>query len=227
MSDVHQAIQGITQALQPLGGQRHHTVPHGKVVCISRDYGACGEEVARNLATRLGVPLYDHTILDKIAQRLNAEPATMKAIDAGASPVRNLWLYSLLTGQDLSADHYKHALVSTVLSLGRTGGVILGRGAHLILARSGALRVRITGSPEVCAARIATAEGIGEEQALRRVEEVNHKRAQFIWDTFQTRLNEPTTFDLVINTDQIGDSDAIVRLLLAAQPLVEPPGAAK
>lgn len=227
MTDVQNAIQAITQALAPLKGENSKTIPAGKVVCISRDYGACGDDVAKDLADRLGVPLYDQAVLDKIGQRLNGDPETMKAIDAGASPVRHLWLYSLVTGQDLDTNHYKNALVSTILSLGRTGGVIVGRGCHLVLAHSGALRVRITGSSEICAERVAKAEGLTLEAAREKIKEVNHKRAQFVWDTFQARLNDPTTFDLVVNTDHIPYTQAIVKMLVSAQSLVVPASAAR
>jgi cytidylate kinase len=175
------------------------------------------------LAKRLGVPVYDRVIVDRIAQRLDTEPATMRALDEGASKIRDMWLYSLVTGQNLNFDHYKRHLVNVVVSLGRSGGVILGRGGHLILANSGALRVRITGSVEVCAKRLTERESISIEAARKKVEEVNHIRGKFVWDHFQQRSNDPRTFDLMVNTDHISDFSKVVDLLVDALKMVEQP----
>jgi cytidylate kinase len=218
MSDVQKAIQAIFSSVHTFGDETH-LIRGRPTVCISRDYGAGGDEVAAMLANRLGVEVYDRVILDRIAQRLDAEPETMRAVDAMASKLRDLWLYSLMTGQNLKADSYKRHLVNVVLSLGRSGGVILGRGAHLILARSGALRVRITGSVETCAARVAEAEGLKIAAARKRVEEINHVRGKFIWDNFQERANDPRTFDLIINTDHLTDNEKLVELLVQAMEL--------
>ncbi len=223
MPDVQKAIQAIVSSIGTSAGKSHLATSGRPVVCISRDYGTGGDEVARWLAERLGVAVYDRVIVDRIAQRLDAEPETMRALDAGASQFRDLWLYSLVTGQNLNADHYKRHLINVIVNIGRSGGVILGRGAHLILAHSGALRVRITGSSDLCAKRIVEAEGIDFETARKRVEEVNHNRGKFLWDHFQERSNDPRTFDLIINTDHIEDRQKVVDMLIEALKMVQPP----
>jgi len=221
MTDIQKAIQAMISSFKVTGGDPR--VASGRpVVCISRDYGTGGDEVAKALATRLGVEVFDRVIVDRISQRLDAEPETMRALDVGAGKLRDLWLYSLVTGQNLSADHYKRHLINVIVSIGRSGGVIIGRGSHLILARSGALRVRITGSTDICAKRVSDAEGVDLETARKRVEEMNHNRAKFIWDHFQERSNDPRTFDLIINTDHITDYQKVVDMLVGAVDMVRP-----
>jgi len=226
MPDVQKALQAILKVIGT-PGEAGPAAGGRRVVCISRDYGAGGDEVARLLAKRLGVDVYDHVVLNKLTQRLTTDAETMRAVETGASRVRDLWLYSLVTGQDLNVDHYKQHLVNIILSLGRTGGVILGRGAHLILANSGALRVRFTGTPALCAQRVAAAQGIDIAAAQALVTETNSRRGTFIWDTFHERLNDPHTFDLVINTDHITDNDKVVDMLIDAMNMVGPPAHAK
>lgn len=223
MPDVQHVIQAILKALNAGG---HGGVKSGHpVVCISRDYGAGGEEVARILSGRLGLELFDQVILDKIATRINADRETMAAVESGASRVRDLWLYSLITGKDLKPDNYRDQLEKLILSLGRTGGVILGRGAHLILARSGALRVRITGSVERCARRVAEHEGVDQAEAMRRVTTTNQQRASWIADTFGASINDASAFDLIINTDHVPDTAKLVDLLVDAMHMVDVAGA--
>lgn len=216
MPNIHSAIQAMMQGIQlDLPGK---TGGGGRkpVVCISRDYGAGGDEIAARLAAALGVGHYDSAILNKICERTHADPQAMKLIDEGASKARDMWLYSLVTGQDISTDTYKRHLVNVVLTLSRLGGVIVGRGAHIILANTGALRLRITGSSDACAKRAAAAEGLGFEAAKKRVDTINHERGKFVWDTFHMRLNDPHTFDMTLNTDYLGDEAALMNTLIDA-----------
>jgi cytidylate kinase len=221
MTDVQKVIQAMISSIEETDEDPRLTVGL-PVVCISRDFGAGGDEVASLLAARLGGQVFDRVIVDRISQRLDAEPETMRALDVGAGKLRDLWLYSLVTGQNLNADHYKRHLVNVIVSIGRSGGVIIGRGAHLILANSGALRVRITGSLDICAKRVSDAEGIDIDSARKRVEEINHARGKFIWDHFHERTNDPRTFDLIINTDHIVGHQKVVDMLMDALEMVRP-----
>jgi len=111
-------------------------------------------------------------------------------------------------------DAYRDTLIKLVLSLGRMGGIIIGRGAHVILSDACALRVRITGSPEVCARRMA-AEGHGSfESELAKVHELNHRRGKFVWEMFNSRLSDASQFDLIVNTDRMEDFEDVVDMLV-------------
>ena len=220
MPDVQKAIQAMLKALHAPTAKKPRILAH-RTICISRDEGSGGDALARGLAERLGLELYDRAVIDRIAERLGGDPATLRAIDASSGDLRDLWIYSLLTGQAIDADQYRHQLINLVLSLGRCGGVILGRGAHLILARSGALRVRIVGSPEFCARRIAEAEGLDSAAAARRVAEVNRQRNHFVKEHFHVGLDEARTFDLVINTDHMNDFAKLESILVDAAAMAE------
>jgi cytidylate kinase len=98
--------------------------------------------------------------------------------------------------------------------------VIVSRGAHIVLSKTSAVRVRITGSLDLCAKRVAAKEGLSLEAARQKVQQVNHDRGVYVWDTYQSRLNDPTGFDLTINTDRIGDQDLVVDMLLKARDLI-------
>jgi len=86
----------------------------------------------------------------------------------------------------------------------------------VILAGRDVLRVRIVGSVEACATRISEEEGTSYAEAKRKVQDSVKKRGKFIWDMFHSRYNEPTNFDLVINTDYFRRLDDVVELLLLA-----------
>ncbi|HLO75746.1 MAG TPA: cytidylate kinase-like family protein [Magnetospirillum sp.] len=188
--------------------------PRQPVITLSRDYGSGGDVIATRLSQRLDVPLYDDQLLKEIARRLKDDPEVVKMLDEGVGRAKDMWLYRLLSGRDIGHDAYRDTLIKVVMSLGRLGGVIVGRGAHLILSDGCALRVRIAGSPEVCARRMAE-QGHGTyESELKKAQELNHLRGQFVWDTFHSRLSDASQFDLTVNTDRMADFEDAVEMLV-------------
>lgn len=214
--NVQDAVQAMVQAVTVEAKPAIAGLPENPVIAISRDHGSGGEIIGAMVAQRLGVQLYDRIILDKIAERLKADPDSLRALDEGVGKTRDMWLYRMVTGVDVSPGTYRRHLVNVILSLARVGGVIYGRGAHVVLATSAALRVRITGSLDICAERIAADEETDIETAKRRIEEVNHNRGKFVWDMFQCRMNDPTGYDLIINTDRLTDHEHVVEMLVSA-----------
>src|SRR5881392_3313234 len=57
------------------------TWAHGPTIAISRQVGARGAAVAQALGARLGWRVYDHELLDRIAQEMNVEVAALKSLD--------------------------------------------------------------------------------------------------------------------------------------------------
>ncbi|MGE5547914.1 MAG: cytidylate kinase-like family protein [Solirubrobacterales bacterium] len=188
--------------------------PAHPVITISRDYGSGGDIIATRLCQRLHLPLYDEEVLRQVATRLEDDPAIVKLLDEGFGRAKDMWLYRLFSGKDVSPDNYRDTLVKVVMSLGRLGGVIIGRGAHVILAESCALRVRIAGTPEVCARRMAASGHGTYEEELAKALELNHRRGKFVWEVFQSRLSDAGQFDITINTDRMSDFEDVVELLV-------------
>ncbi len=206
------ASMAQTTTLEPVD----HTIrnPRQPVIALSRDFGAEGDLIATMLAERLKVPLYDEELLRQVADRLKDDAAIIKMMDESIGRAKDMWLYRLFSGKDISPNNYRDALVRVVMSLGRLGGVIVGRGAHVILADACALRVRISGTPEICARRLA-AKGEGDYSGLlERIRQINHARGEFVWTVFHSRLADASQFDVVVNTDRLSDVDDIVSMLV-------------
>ena len=188
--------------------------PAKPVITLSRDYGAGGDVIATRLCQRLELPLYDEELLKAVATRLNEEPAVIRQLDEGIGRAKDMWLYRLFSGKEVSQDAYRDTLVKLVMSIGRMGGVVVGRGAHVILSDACALRVRVTGSPEVCARRMA-GKGHGSFEAeLAKVHEINHRRGKFVWEMFGSRLSDANQFDITLNTDRMEDFEDAVDMLV-------------
>ena len=213
MTDVLSAISAMAEvaAAPPQGTTARPLRP---VITLSRDYGSGGDVIATRLCQRLHLPLYDQDLLRQVAERLEQDPATVRMLDEGLHRSRDMWLYRLLFGEDTSLDAYRRTLIKVVMTLGRHGGVIVGRGAHVILAGACALRVRIAGTPEICAKRMAASGHSDEETELRKALETNHHRGKFVWELFGSRLSDASQFDIVANTDRMDDFEDVVEMLM-------------
>jgi cytidylate kinase len=192
------------------------------VVTLSRDYAANGELIAEKLGECLGIPVYDREILDRVARKAGVDTFKLEAQDEGTAGGVSTFLYSLLTGTAGDMQTYRRALYETVLELAQKDGLLVGRGAHLILAGKKVFRVRIVGSKIVCAKRLAEETGLPLPEAERKVYEINTKRHKSIQNLFgdsfeHCSLEFAKNFDLVINTDHIAAEDAVPIILLGMQ----------
>ena len=185
------------------------------VVTVSRNFGALGKETAQLLADTLEVRCCDRFILQEVARRADVDESLVKVLDEHISHIDKHWWQSLQSKDSFTYEDYYKFLVKTVLSISLKGGVIVGRGANLILGPERAFRVRIIGSPEKCAKRVADRENIEPEQALQKVIEIDQERADYIRKLYETDINAPLSYDLVLNSDRY-DRVQMVELILEA-----------
>ncbi len=185
------------------------------VIVISRSVASLGDEVAKAVAQKLQLDCFDREILDGIAAEANVSKTIVESLTDKLNAVDSR-IYSAISGKPVTRDDYLRFITTIVRGLYHTGGVICGRGAHLILAGRDILRVRIVGSDEVCAARLAEAESVNFTEAKREVVARNRRREKFLSEVFGARYDDPTTFDIIINTDHFASLDDIVAIVLAA-----------
>ena len=172
------------------------------VVTVSRDFGSMGKLVAQLLADTLEVRCCDRFILQEVARRAHVDEELVKALDEHVSRLNDHWWQQLLHKDVFSYEDYYHYLVKTVLAISRTGGVIIGRGANHILGAKKAFRVRITGSVEQCAKRVASREKISTQESIKLVREVNSERAEYIKMLYDADINNSAEYDLILNSDR-------------------------
>jgi ATP-dependent Clp protease adapter protein ClpS len=185
------------------------------VVTVSRDFGSMGKLVAQLLADVLEVRCCDRFILQDVARRAHVDEKLVKALDEHVSRLNGHWWQQLLHKDVFSYEDYYHYLVKTVLAISRTGGVIIGRGANHILGAKKAFRVRIIGSVEQCAKRVASRENISTQESIKLVREVNIERAEYIKMLYDADINNSTNYDLILNSDRY-DRVQMVELILDA-----------
>ena len=192
------------------------------VITLSRDYGALGEEIAKELSSCLGIPVYDQEILDRVAKQSKTDKFYLQHHDEQSHAGISTFVHSLISGSTGTLQGYRRALYDVVLELARKDCIIVGRGAHLILRDKRAFRLRIVGSTSVCAGRIAGELGISEQEAEAKVQEINttrHKSIQALYgEKFPTNtLEHAAHFDLIVNTDRFDVPGAVLVAVMALE----------
>lgn len=215
-SDSMRLIQALVRAGSKETSRDGSDIPHGPVVTVSRQYGSGGKAVATALADELGVRCFDREILDAVVEDAKVDRYLMEELDERVRGSLSDWVYTLLTGKSVFAEDYRRHLVNVVVAIADRGGVILGRGAHLILAdRPNVLRVQLVASLEQRIKRVAKREGISEDAAHERVREVEHQRDVFLHALYRRREVLASDFDITICTDRISTDDSVSLILQA------------
>ncbi|MEO5363884.1 MAG: cytidylate kinase-like family protein [Magnetococcus sp. DMHC-8] len=186
------------------------------VVTVSRSFGANGSRIAELLAEALTVPCFGYSMLDGIVKEAKSDKFLMSLIDERAPSPLDDWIHALFTKGEVSQAGFYRRLVKTTLAIAESGGVIIGRGAHLVLANNPRVfRLRVEGSLEICAQRVAERENIKIKEARERITRVDNERRLYVREIYKRCPHQRAHYELVINTDAI-DPHAAVDIIVYA-----------
>jgi cytidylate kinase len=172
-------------------------------IALAREAGCPGTSVAQEVGARLGWPVYDHELLERIAQEMGLRVRLVESLDER----RQSWLLesmqALSSGKVVSEASYVHHLAQTLMSLAAHGKcLIVGRGAVQVLPPETTLRVRLIGQLKDRIAAFAARFGLSAQEAARKVEETDRERVGFIKRHFQKDPTDLVQYDLILNTSR-------------------------
>jgi hypothetical protein len=175
----------------------------GFTIALSREASTPAVEIAQTLGARLGWPVWNHELPERIARELHVPVAVIDEIDEK----RQSWLVecieAFVSTPELSESRYVRHLIGVIRSLGERGGcIIVGRGAAHVLPPASTLRVRLVGATEDRIGAFARRFHLDYQTATRKLEEINHERNRFIREHFQSDPAKARNYDLVLNTSQ-------------------------
>jgi cytidylate kinase len=171
------------------------------VVAISESMGSLGIEIGRSLAARLGHEFAERDIITKAADRFGQDVARL----SHAAEERPTLI------ERFSAAHgrFAHYVEATVYEMAaRDNMVLVGLASTIILAAAPhTLRIRVTAAESRRAERVAQALGLTAAAALERVRESDRERSGRVRFLHHVDWEDPLVYDLVINTDRIGEEE--------------------
>jgi cytidylate kinase len=223
----------LGEALQRARGQWRHrkseppTLPPATrklafTIAVSRESGAGGASVARELGSRLDWPVYDRELLELISEQSGLQKELLESLEERETSRAAEWLESLFVPKTVTRIQFAHRLVKTLSALAARGDcIIVGRGATVILPESTTLRVRLVAPRKTRIARIQSKSGLPERSVGLRIDEIDSLRAEFIRSQFHKDVVDVHHYDLVINTDRFSVSSSADLIITALKQLEE------
>lgn len=191
-----------------------------QVVTVSAAYGTGGSIVGPAVAERLRLPFIDRAIPTTVAAEIGVSLEEVLAHDdrtehglgrllAGAARMPSATLGGMeayMPHQNLiSEEEFVARTESAIRDMaGRTGGVVLGRAAALVLTgRSDALHVRLDGPPEGRIDQAMRLLGVDRETATAQQRETDRARAAYVKHFYRVDPASTQLYHLVLDSTAI------------------------
>lgn len=179
------------------------------VITLSREPGSGGRPVAQAVADRLGLDLFDHQIINAMAQNAATSTRVIQTLDERGGSMIEDWVSAAISERHLWPDEVLHVLMKVVGTIARHGGaIIVGRGANFILPPESRFRVRIIAPLERRISRVAETYGVSQNDAKRRVLRTESDRKAFVRKYFHSDIADPAHYDMVLNTGTLSIESA-------------------
>ncbi len=188
-----------------------------KVITIGRELGSGGRTIGKMVANKLGIPYYDHELIDAAAEKSGLSASFVETTE---QKVTNSLLYNLAMGTSYGYGILKSANTQTLplaeqvyiaqkdviteyANKGRC--VIVGRCADQILAdRDDVLRVFIYADPTKRAERGVKEYGMTENTALKEIKRSDKERSQHYNGFTEKVWGDRHNYDLLLNSGVLG-----------------------
>ncbi len=209
------------------------------VITIGRTYGAGGEPVGGLVAERLGAELVDAKIFEEVARQLELPHDEVEKHEEVPGSFLNRVLHALGTASiefaappeatawtppynDLALDTRRAVLQITqqvIREAARTGNaVIIGRGgAYILRDEPGALHVFLRASERDRVAALRDTFGFGEEEARRRIKQVDANRRAYVRQVYNHDWLDASHYHLVLDTGRLGYERAAAVIVAAVR----------
>ena len=185
-------------------------------ICVSRMVGIAERKVAEVLGERLQWPVFGKEILEA----MSGDDEIRRQIYASMDQRDLSWWEGVLrpfVQEEFVRNDYFRRLCETMFSLACQGpAVFVGRGADLVLPRSGGFRVRLVAPREDRIAAWSGARKNDLETANNEIEQVEKMRQHFFLNHFRTEVEDPARHDVVVNVSSFSYSQ-VVDLILQAR----------
>ncbi len=181
------------------------------MICLSRGVFVGGEELAAQLAHKLGYACLSREQL--------AETATEEGISLGKLEMAITRQSSFSERLALEREHYLAFVTAQICDYSMNGGLVYhGRTGHLIMSGiSHACRVRaVTGEEHRIRAAMQRL-GIDRKRARRYLEEVDNDWRRWTYSLHGVSWEDTSCYDLTVNLDHLSVENAAAGLMAMAQ----------
>lgn len=177
------------------------------IITISREFGSGGRELGKRLADYLGIPCYDHEIIDMVAEKLNMDKSYVNHVSEKdirvfyPSTIGHRFLMPM-QGQNVNVTLAQHDIISQLAEQGDC--VIVGRCADVVCREMKPLNLFVYADKisklARCQARAAETEQFSEKEMLRKMKQIDKERASYRELFAETKWGQKESYHLCVNT---------------------------
>ena len=181
-----------------------------KIITISREFGSGGRELGKRLADELGIPCYDHEIIEMIAEQNGFDEryvanVSEKSIEA-AYPLTIGHRFAMpsvqFVDQTIRVVAAQRQIVENFAKQGDC--VIVGRCADVILADMHPLNLFVYADMESklqrCKDRAPDGENLSDTELMRMIRQIDKQRAQHRQMYSDSKWGAKESYHLCLNT---------------------------
>lgn len=190
-----------------------------RVITMTGEYGANGNEIGEIVAEALGYTLYDRQIVHQVAERAQVDDALVERFERSEHTFLQEVFDELMSNRRLEDTEYARRLTEVIALVGSQGdAVILGRAANILLGPTRALRVRCVAPRALRTVRIAQRLGLTRAEADRETEREDARRVQWVRDMVGQDPRHSANYDLVLSTEILSNEHAASVIVKAFRP---------
>jgi cytidylate kinase len=179
------------------------------VITISRQLGSLGTTLGRMVGARLSYNLVHRELINKAARMTSAPDMALATID-------ELGLLGI-EPEEAEQKAYLQAVRTIIKDLEQVGDVIIvGRAGQAILQTyPNVFHLRVVAPMETRIQRIVEAHDTSPQAARAQIEDSDRYRADYLQRWYNIQWDDPTLYDLIINTGRM-TMDAAAEVVVTA-----------
>lgn len=184
-----------------------------KIITISRQFGSGGRTIGKLTAEKLGIPCYDHDLIEKVAQssgfakeyiEANGEYADHKSWLGKA--IKSANRFGGMTNQDKIWIEQR----KIILRLAESPCIIVGRCADYILKdREDVLNVFIHADDKFRAERIVNLYGEKPDKPEKRLKDKDKRRAAYYKEYTETEWGVASNYHIALDSGKLGIENCV------------------
>ncbi len=180
------------------------------VITISRECGSQGCEVAEKLCFETGFDLFDKKIVEAMVDISKTNRGLLKTLDERAMNIVDDLVSNFVNEHHLWADDYSKLLLKILTTICKHGNaVILGRGANCVLKGQNVLRVKIVAPMTMRRNQTQKCHDLSRDDAMKHMVSTDANRTAFVKRYFNCDANDPSNYDLILNTGTLSVEKAV------------------
>jgi len=180
------------------------------VITVSSQPGSGGRLLAKLIAKRLNIDLFDRDIIKEIAESAHISSAVIETMEKERLTGIEDFISSLVNDRYLWPGVYLDHLMKVVATIASHGNaVIVGRGANFLIPPEKRLSIRVVAPLDARVANVSKEFGVNLEEAKRRVLNRENRRSAFVQQSFHADVADSLNYDLVISMQKLNHDAAL------------------